>query len=89
LSARRAGASLRAYLGELLMIAAIVATLLGVPLTLILAGLLVLLDVSLHACLTFGGKLNAYQGAAAWWFIAFLPTLAYAAWVMPWEPERP
>ena len=71
------------------MIAAIVATLLGVPLTLVLAGLLLLLDVSLHACLTFGGKLNAYQGAAAWWLVAFLPTLAYAAWVMPWEPRRP
>jgi len=71
------------------MMAAIVATMLGVPLALVLAGLLFLLDVSLHSCLTFGGKLNACQGAAAWWFIAFLPTLAYAAWAMPWEPGRP
>ena len=67
------------------MMAAIVATMLGVPVAVVLAGFLSLFDVSLHAFLTFGGKLNAYQGVAAWWLIAFLPTLAYAAWVMPWE----
>lgn len=71
------------------MMAAIVATMLGVPVAVVLAGVLFLFDVSLHACLTFGGKLNAYQGAAAWWLVAFLPTLAYAAWVMPWESSRP
>lgn len=71
------------------MMAAIVATMLGVPVAVVLAGVLSLFDVSLHACLIFGGKLNAYQGVVAWWLIAFLPTLVYSAWVMPWEPRRP
>ena len=71
------------------MMAAIVATMLGVPVAVVLAGFLSLLDVSLHAVVTFGGKLNAYLGAAAWWLIAFLPTLVYSAYVMPWEPRSP
>jgi len=71
------------------MMAAIVATMLGVPVAVVLAGVLSLFDVSLHASMTFGGNLNAYQGVAAWWLAAFLPTLVYAAWVMPWEPRTP
>jgi hypothetical protein len=68
---------------------AIVATLLGVPAAVVLAGVLFLFDASLHAFVTFGGALNAYQGMAAWWLAVFLPTLAYAAWVMPWERREP
>ena len=70
------------------MVAAIVTTLLGVPLAALLAAFFFLIGASLPAFVTFGGALNAYLGVVAWWLLAFLPTLAYAAWVMPWEGRR-
>jgi len=70
------------------MMALIVTTMLGVPLAALVAGFLALIDASPYALMTFGGRLNAYAGAAAWWLLAFLPTLAYAAYVMPWEGSR-
>ena len=66
------------------MLATIVTTMLFVPAAVLLAGLLYLVGVSLHAFATFNGVLNAYLGTAAWWIIAFLPTLAYSVYVMPW-----
>jgi hypothetical protein len=79
----------RGYLGELAMMAAIVTTLLFVPAAVMLAALLFLFGGSLHAVATFGGALNAVQGTAAWWLIAFLPTLAYSTYVMPWDRGAP
>jgi len=43
----------------------------------------------LQAFATFNGVLNAYLGVAAWWIVAFLPTLAYSVYVMPWECREP
>jgi hypothetical protein len=83
------GASVRGYIGELAMMAAIVTTLLFLPAASLLAGVLFLFGGSLHAVATFNGVLNAYQGTVAWWLIAFLPTLAYSTYVMPWEPRGP
>ena len=65
--------------------ATIVTTLFWVPLAAVLAGVLFLVGSSLLALVTFGGALNAFLGAAAWWLIGFLPALGYAAYVMPWE----
>ena len=70
------------------MMAAIVTTMLFLPAAALLAGLFFLFGISLHAFATFNGALNAYLGVAAWWIIAFLPTLAYAAYVLPWEGRR-
>jgi hypothetical protein len=67
------------------MMAAIVTTMLFVPAAALLAALLFLVGVSMHAFATFNGVLDAYQGVAAWWMIAFLPTLAYSVYVMRWE----
>jgi hypothetical protein len=78
-------ATLRGHVGEVAMLAAIVTTMLFLPAAVLLAGLLFLVGVSLHAFATFNGVFNAYQGVAAWWMIAFLPTLAYSVYVMPWE----
>ncbi|HWM45245.1 MAG TPA: hypothetical protein VNP36_22640 [Burkholderiales bacterium] len=66
------------------MLAAIVTTMLFVPAAVLLAGLFFLVGVSWHAFATFNGVLNAYQGVATWWIIAFLPALAYSVYVMPW-----
>ena len=69
--------------------ASIVTTMLFLPVAVMLAGLLFLLGISLHAFATFDGVLNAYQGVAAWWLIGFLPALAYSAYVLPWHGRRP
>ena len=60
------------------MLAAIVTTMLFLPAAVLLAGLFFLVGVSWHAFATFNGVLNAYQGVATWWIIAFLPALAYS-----------
>jgi hypothetical protein len=46
------------------------------------------LGTSLHAFVTFGGTLNAFQGVLAWWALGFVPALAYAAYMLPWEQEK-
>ena len=70
------------------MMAAIVTTMLFLPAGALLAALFFLFGISLHAFATFNGALNAYQGVAAWWIIAFLPTAAYSAYVLPWDGRR-
>jgi len=67
------------------MMATIVTTMLFLPAAVLLAGLFFLLGISLYAFATFNGVLDAYQGVVAWWTIAFLPTLAYSAYVLPWD----
>lgn len=65
--------------------AAIVATLVYWPAVLAVALLLRLLDRSPGVLVTFGGSLNMFFGLLAWWLIAFALSLAYAAWVFPWD----
>lgn len=77
--------TLRAHVGEVAMLATIVTTMLFVPAAALLAGLFFLFGISLHAFATFNGALEAYQGVAAWWTIAFLPALAYSAYATPWD----
>jgi len=67
------------------MMAAIVTTLLFVPVAALLAGLLFLFGISPHALLTFGGALNTVQGLLVWWTLGFLPAAAYAGYVLPWH----
>ena len=66
------------------MMAAIVTTMLFLPAAALLAGLLFLVDVSVHEVLTFGGALNAGEGLLAWWTLCFVPAAAYASYVLPW-----
>jgi hypothetical protein len=73
-------------LSKMVLMAAIVATLLFLPVGALLAFLCFgLLGISLHAFVTFGGTLSVFQGLLAWWILDFVPALAYAAYALPWE----
>jgi hypothetical protein len=74
-----------AYLGEVLTMAAIVTTLLWVPVGVALAGLFFLFGTSLHAFVTFGGAIGGVLGVVTWWIVGFVPALGYAAYVLPWD----
>ncbi len=65
--------------------AAIVTTMLCLPVGAVLAGLLFFAGISWQALLTFDGALNTFQGVLAWWAVGFIPASAYAAYVMPWR----
>jgi len=66
-----------------LLMAAIVATLIYVPLGVLLAlAAYVVLGVPLHAFVTFGGAANTLFGLLAWWAVAFVPAFAYAGIVI-------
>jgi len=74
---------------KMVLMAAIVATLLFLPVGALLAFLCFgLLGTSLHAFVTFGGALSAFQGILAWWILDFVPALAYAAYALPWEQSE-
>jgi hypothetical protein len=76
-------------ISKVVVMAAIVATLLIVPVGALLALLVyVLLGTSLQAFVTFGGTLSAFHGVLAWWLMAFVPALAYAAFALPWHQDE-
>ena len=73
-------------LPQMVLMAAIVATALLVPAGAILALLgFALFGLSLQGFITFGGSIAAAPGLALWWAILLLPSLVYAAYVMPWH----
>jgi len=68
--------------------AAVVTTLMCWPVVALLAGIsYAALGISFHRFMTFGGTLGGFQGLLAWWALAFVPALVYAAYVLPWTPE--
>jgi hypothetical protein len=76
-------------ISQAVVMAAIVTTLLCVPLAALLALLsFALLGIPAHAFVTFGESLGAFQGVVAWWSICFLPALTYAVCVLPWSPRQ-
>lgn len=68
--------------GAIAAMTAVLSALLLVPVGAVLAALLFLFGASLLPLVTFGGALNAFQGAAAWWMIGCLPALAYCAYAL-------
>jgi hypothetical protein len=71
-----------------MVMAAIVTTLLCLPVGALLAGFsYAVLDLPFQAFLTFAGTFNRFQGLLAWWTLLFLPAVAYAAWVLPWNTK--
>ncbi len=65
---------------EAALMAAIVTTLLYVPVGALVAVVAFgAFDVPLHSLLTFGGHTHIVAGLALWWGIAFLPASVYAA----------
>ena len=76
-------------ISKLVVMAAIVATLLVVPMGALLALLAYgLLGTSLQAFVTFGGTLSPFKGVLAWWLLAFVPALVYAAFALPWHQDE-
>lgn len=76
-------------LPQMIVMAAIVASALYVPVAGLLALLaFILFGVSLYDFVTFGGALGAVDGLVAWWALMLLPALIYAAYVMPWAPKE-
>lgn len=71
-------------LPQMLVMAALVATLLWLPVGALL-GLFAhfVLGMSVEAFVTFDGRMNELVGVLAWWALAFLASLIYAAFCMP------
>jgi hypothetical protein len=66
--------------------AAIVTTMLCVPVGALLAGVLFFFGISLPALVTLGGTLHPVVGFIAWWVFFLVPALVYSAWALPWVP---
>jgi len=72
----------------MVVMAAIVDTALFVP----VGGLLALIafaffGVSPRAFASFGGHVPVFDGAVIWWGVLLVPSLVYAASVMPWAEK--
>lgn len=71
-------------LPQMILMAALVATLLWVPLGAALALFCYfVLGVPVEGFITFAGRFNAFVGILAWWALAFLASLIYSAFCMP------
>ncbi|HWI39446.1 MAG TPA: hypothetical protein VNU64_23565 [Burkholderiales bacterium] len=83
---------MRLVLGSLprmVIMAAVVDSALFLPLGAILALLcFALFGVPLQSFVTFGGFVSAPEGLITWWAIFLLPSLVYAAYMMPWGGNR-
>ena len=73
---------------QMVLMAAIVATLLYLPLGAILALGLGLFSVPVESLVTFGGLLGMAAGVIAWWLLAFAAALTAAAFVFPWDVKQ-
>jgi hypothetical protein len=69
------------------LMAAIVAAMLIPPCALAVALALRLFNIPLAAVVTFGGALNVFAGALAWWLAFFAMALVYAAFTFPWHED--
>ncbi|MGD9954080.1 MAG: hypothetical protein AB7S87_16035 [Burkholderiales bacterium] len=76
-------------LSQMMVMAAVVATLTYVPLALVVVLVLRLIDLSPDAVLTLGGTVHAALGLLLGWLLVFAAACAYAAWLFPWGEERP
>jgi len=77
--------ALRAYLLEVLGMAAILTTMLYVPAAVLLAALGLLAGVALSSFVSFGGALHPVAGLFAWWAIFYLPAAVYSGFIVPWD----
>jgi hypothetical protein len=87
-----------AALLQIVVMAAIVATMLVWPAGIVLALVLNLFGVGIDAFVTFGGALNRFTGLVALWVLAFAGAVPYAVFVafnapvgarsFPWQKKR-
>jgi hypothetical protein len=74
---------------QILVMAAIVTTLLCLPVGALLAAFCyAVLDIPFQTFLTFAGTFDRFVGLLAWWMLLFVPALAYAAYVLPWHADE-
>ena len=71
-----------ASFGQILVMAAIVATLFLAPAAGLVWVACALLGMSFESLVTFGGSLNAPAGMSAWWVLSFVAAFAYAALIL-------
>jgi hypothetical protein len=69
----------------MLVMGAVVATMLYWPIGIGIVLLLALFGIPLDTVVTFGGTFGTLAGLFAWWLLAFVGALAYAACAFPWE----
>lgn len=82
---------MRLVLGSLprmVVMAAVVDSALFAPFVAILAFLFGLFGVPLQSFISFGGLLSGPGGLIAWWAILLVPSLVYAAYMMPWHSKE-
>lgn len=72
---------------QVAVMGAIVASLLYVPIGMMLALVFALFGVSLEALVTFGDTLSIYSGLLAWWLMTFGGAFVYAFCAFPWEEK--
>lgn len=81
------GTSIRSALAavsQMAVMAAIVATLVYLPVCIVLALILRALGISFEASLTLGAALHPALGLLVWWLFVFVGACGFAAWVFPW-----
>ena len=71
-------------LSQMLVMGAVVATMLYVPLAIAVVVVLLVIGVPVGAVVTFGGTFNTFLGMFAWWLLAFAGACVYAACAFPW-----
>ncbi len=71
-------------LSQMLTTSAIVATLVYLPLCVVLALAFHVFGVSVDAWMTLGEVFHPAVGMLVWWLIIFLGSCGYAAWFFPW-----
>jgi len=84
MSARSPSRSAPAALLQMLVMAAVVATLVYLPICIALALALRAFGISFAAWITLGGALHPAVGLLVWWLFVFLGACGYAAWLFPW-----
>ena len=77
-----------ASLGQLAVMAALVATLAYFPLGLGLAFLFRIAGVAFEPLITFGGILGTLVGLIAWWLLVFTGAFMYATFMFPWGDKE-
>jgi hypothetical protein len=72
-------------LGQLIVMAAIVASMNYVPAAAFVALLCVAIGVPLEFVVGFGGALGIFSGMLAWWLLVFVGAMTYSVFVFPWD----
>ena len=85
---RSRGNTAMASLGQLAVMAALVATMAYFPFGLALISLLRVAGLGGEALITFGGSFGIFVGLIAWWLLVFSGAFLYAAFMFPWGDKE-